>query len=442
MMVFVPQNSLPFEKIALQSRKDYHRRIDRIFEILTWLMAILVIVLARIFYKEDVEIAPALLLAFTIFLIGLIFYRILPKERIQGRVIYSFEDRSLLIGLSITITAAFLIFISGGITSPFFFFYFLIIIILTVVLPPSHLLVELFGATALILLTALLYSQASPRLLAGQLIPFFGIGIFTLWFSWIIKSHRDKLEKANRDLARLNELKSDFISLSFNQMRDPLTALRWFLHDRVLVGSDLGKTQRTFFYQTYEHILKIISLLNNLRDLAYVESGEKAEKTFSKVNIVKVIEDVYGGYKAIIEWKELDFVFHKSRKDVVIHNVSVEQISHVFQTLLFNAILYNHRKGEVVVRAEKNEKSVSVSVKDTGYGTREEEKDKVFSKFFRGEDAKRINPSGAGIGLYVAKKIIEGHGGKIWFESEHGKETTFHFMLPTQVDRNLPHHIY
>lgn len=432
-MALIPQNSLPLDEIALQSRKDYHHRIDRIFEILTWLMAILVLVLACLFYKKEVEVAPALFLAFTIFFIGLIFYRILPKEMIYGRVMYSFEDRSLLVGLAITITAAFLIFISGGITSPFFFLYFLIIIILAVVLPPSHLLVELFGATALILLTALLYNQASSKLLAGQLVPFFGIGIFTLWFSWIIKSHREKLEKANKDLARLNELKSDFISLTFNQMRDPLTALRWFIYDRVLIGSDLGKTQKTFFYQTYEHILKIISLLNNLRDLAYVESGEETEKIFSKVNVVKVIDDVYSGYKAIIEWRELDFVFHKPRKDIIVYNVYVEKISHVFQTLLFNAILYNHKNGEVVVEAEKNEKGVSVSVKDTGYGIREEEKDKIFNKFFRGEDTKRIDPSGAGIGLYVAKKIIEGYGGRIWFEGEHGKGATFHFTLPTPI---------
>ncbi|PJB16018.1 hypothetical protein CO116_02800, partial [Candidatus Falkowbacteria bacterium CG_4_9_14_3_um_filter_38_19] len=80
------------------------------------------------------------------------------------------------------------------------------------------------------------------------------------------------------------------------------------------------------------------------------------------------------------------------------------------------------------------EKAIEFSIKDTGVGILKNQQSRVFSKFFRGANAIRMETEGSGLGLYIAKNIIEAHGGKIWFESEEGKGTTFHFTLPMKEE--------
>lgn len=415
--------------VSLAAREEYQRKLDRIFEVLTWFVGLLIFVLAIFFYQEEIEAGPAFLLTLTIFALGFIFYRVLPRERFRGTAFYSFEDRGLLIGLSVTIAIGFLVFISGGLVSPFFFFYYLILIILTIILPPRHLLFELAGSVFLITLTALFFRQASLAFLGGRLTSFLIIGGFTLWLSHIIKENRERLERMTSELARLNELKSDFISLTFNQIRDPLTALRWFLHDTVLIGGDLTRVQKRFFYQTYDHILKVILLLNILRDLAMLESEEEMEAKISRVDVAKLIEDTHLSYKTSIEWRGINLQFKKPEEPMIIQGGATEQLSHVFHAVIANAIRYSRDGGTIRVRMEKKGREIQVSIEDIGIGIPEEEKGHIFEKFFRGKDAKYIDPSGAGIGLYTAKKIVEAHKGKIWFESEYGKGTTFHIVL-------------
>lgn len=421
------------EKEEATPQEQYQKRVDRIFEILTTFTAVLVFFISALFYRDEIDIIPTFFLVVTIIILTFIFYRILPQERHIGFVHYSFEDRSLLVNLSTTVVVGFLIFISGGLESPFFFLYFLLIVASAIILTPVYLLVELFEVSLLVLLTASLYDQTSFSLLFDTFAPLFTLSIFTLWFSNLLKVRGDALEKAYERLKRLNELKSDFFTLTFNQIKSPLTGLRWFLHDTVLVGTNLGESQKSFFFQTYEQILKMISLVNNLRDLVYIESGEEEELTFSKIDLTKVIDDVFSGYKTLISWREIQFIFSKPEGGVAIEGASLEQISHVFQTLISNAIFYNRKSGKIVVEIKQEPGLFHILVEDTGYGIRDEEKDRIFTKFFRGDDAKRIDPSGPGIGLFIAKKIVEWHGGKIWFDSEYQKGTTFHVVLPLRT---------
>jgi len=108
------------------------------------------------------------------------------------------------------------------------------------------------------------------------------------------------------------------------------------------------------------------------------------------------------------------------------------RIKLVLEILIENAIKYNVQNGEVRIKIDflKDQPFVSVSVEDTGIGMTEEDLKKLFQKFFRASSAMKVETSGLGLGLYLAKNIVEKHGGKIWAKSVLNRGSTFTFTLP------------
>ena len=100
--------------------------------------------------------------------------------------------------------------------------------------------------------------------------------------------------------------------------------------------------------------------------------------------------------------------------------------------MVINAVRYSKGKGSVTISLKKEGDSVLFSCKDAGIGVSQEEKDKIFSKYYRGQRGVALSPDGTGLGLFISKAIVEQSGGRIWYESEVDKGTTFYFTLPIQ----------
>jgi len=118
-------------------------------------------------------------------------------------------------------------------------------------------------------------------------------------------------------------------------------------------------------------------------------------------------------------------------------NIDSKQLSLALTDLLENAIRYNVANGEAIVKVDAmtGKPFLEVSIKDTGIGIPRESMEKLFTKFYRADNAMKSQTEGSGLGLYIAKSIINAHGGEIWAESELNRGTTIHFTLPT--DPNL-----
>jgi len=112
----------------------------------------------------------------------------------------------------------------------------------------------------------------------------------------------------------------------------------------------------------------------------------------------------------------------------------VEKMRLAVQNLLDNAIRYTSPGGWVTISLKHSKKEIEFSIKDSGVGVPKDQQKRVFSRFFRGTNVMRMETEGTGLGLYIVKNIIEAHGGKIWFESEEGKGTTFYFTLPIKQE--------
>jgi PAS domain S-box-containing protein len=228
----------------------------------------------------------------------------------------------------------------------------------------------------------------------------------------------------------IERMKTEFVSISAHQLRTPLSAIKWTL--KMFLDGDLGeltKEQREFLEKTYQSNERMINLINDLLNVTRIEEGRFLYKPVL-ADIVPICQSVIDSYKDEIEKRNLKFKFKKP-KELPKVRVDIEKISLAIQNLLENAIRYNKFGGEIEMVLKEKEREIEFSIKDTGIGIPKDQQNRVFTKFFRGSNAMKMETEGSGLGLFITKNIIEAHGGRIWFESEEGKGTTFYFTLPT-----------
>ncbi|MCP6719276.1 MAG: ATP-binding protein [Patescibacteria group bacterium] len=230
----------------------------------------------------------------------------------------------------------------------------------------------------------------------------------------------------------IEKLKTEFVSISAHQLRTPLSAIKWTL--RMLLDEDLGKInqeQRQFIEKTYQSNERMISLINDLLNVTRIEEGRYLYKP-ALTNISPILEFVINSYKDEVAKRKIKIEFKKTSQKIPKVLLDVEKMKLAFQNIIDNAIKYTTPGDKVTVTLNYDKKKVVVSIKDTGVGIPKDQQKRVFTKFFRGANVMKMETSGSGLGLFIAKNIIDSHSGKVWFESEEGKGTTFYFSLPVK----------
>lgn len=230
----------------------------------------------------------------------------------------------------------------------------------------------------------------------------------------------------------LRKIQSDFITIAAHQLRTPLSGLNWILD--VLSQNETGplnETQKDLLEKAKAALSESIETVEDLLNAAQIEEG-KFGFEFSLNDLEKIIETTLAKFKPIAEKNNIKLIFYRLKPPLNPIVIDPLRIKLVMEILIDNAIKYNVLNGEVRIKLEilKDRPFVMVSVEDTGIGISEEEKEKVFTKFFRSQKVVKKETLGTGLGLYLAKNIVERHGGKIWFKSEENRGTTFYFTLP------------
>ena len=240
-----------------------------------------------------------------------------------------------------------------------------------------------------------------------------------------------------RDITRekiVEKLKTEFVSIAAHQLRTPLSAIKWSL--KMVLDGDLGAIsleQRNFLEKTYQNNERMIRLINDLLNVTRIEEGRFLYDV-KECDIIKLIEDVVVLEKTAAEQKKVKIIFKKPKIKLIKARVDREKIFLVFQNLIENAVRYSLPGGKVEVALVKTKKrpEIEVIIKDQGIGIPDKEKNRVFSKFFRGSNAVKTETEGTGLGLYIAKNIVNAHKGKIWFESKKNKGSVFYVTLPVK----------
>jgi len=240
-----------------------------------------------------------------------------------------------------------------------------------------------------------------------------------------------KLDEANEKLKELDKRKSAFVANVSHEFRSPLTAIKESL-SIVLDGftGDINIKQKKILESGKKNLERLIRLVTNLLDLSKIEAG-KVQMKKEQFDIMPLMDEILTTYEGEISKKKSTL-----KKDVPQDIGSIwadrDKLSEVIINLLNNAIKYTPTKGNIAVKLEGGKEEVRFEISDTGPGIPKEDQDKIFDKFERITSEKQ---EGTGLGLPIAKDIVELHKGKIWIESEIGKGSKFIFTLPRNLRR-------
>lgn len=239
-----------------------------------------------------------------------------------------------------------------------------------------------------------------------------------------------RLETVSEKEKRVDRLRTEFLSLAAHQLRTPLVEVKWAL--QVLLDGERGNlsaTQKELLQKTYGSNEGMLLLINDLLDITKIEEG----KYLSNLSLMQ-IEDMGASlvelHKEEAGRQKVELGFQAPQKPLPQVLVDEEKIKLVLQSLVENAIHYTPPGGRVTVSFFSDTKEVGVSVQDTGVGIPKEEQGRIFEQFFRATNAKKLGTIGTGLGLYLAKNIVEAHGGRIWFVSQEHKGSDFRVALP------------
>ncbi|MGH7510173.1 MAG: ATP-binding protein [Gemmatimonadales bacterium] len=226
----------------------------------------------------------------------------------------------------------------------------------------------------------------------------------------------------------LERMKDDFVGTVSHELRTPLTAIKGFIE--LVAEGDAGPvtdTQREFLQIASRNSDRLGVLINDLIDMNLIES-RRLDIRLHPLELGSVLTDVAATFRVMAQTKGLVFRLNLAELPPVLGDSA--RLVQVFSNLVSNAIKYTPR-GEVGIQASPTEAGVEVVIYDTGIGLSREEQGQLFSRFFRGRSSVVAEAGGTGLGLVIAKAIVERHNGTINVESRPGEGSRFRVVLPT-----------
>jgi signal transduction histidine kinase len=230
-----------------------------------------------------------------------------------------------------------------------------------------------------------------------------------------------------RGLREGDLLKAEFITTVTHKFRTPLTYIKWASDN--LENADITVEERK---KQVEYIRsaneKLVELTNILTTASDAESTKAYSYSVKPADFSQTVQEVIDHLES--QFKIKNFKVIREIEPGLRARFDVSRIKFILQVLLENAIHYSDG-GIIMVKVKKAHKNVVCSVKDTGLGLSEEQISLLFSKFYRSDEARKLDTEGMGMGLFISARIMEKHNGRIWAESEgKGKGSTFHIALP------------
>ncbi|MFH1536561.1 MAG: ATP-binding protein [Patescibacteria group bacterium] len=259
------------------------------------------------------------------------------------------------------------------------------------------------------------------------------IGVFSETFNRMGRDINRTHEELKTELTKTKELdkqKSEFLSIAAHQLRTPMAGIKWVIN--MVHQGDMGKVtkeQKHFLSRALENSERMIRLINDLLDITSLEE-QKFQYKFEKCDLYQMIKTIIEENNEVIIKKKLDVGVKRTKELKTEIACDSKKLKIAIINLIENAIKYSSPKGHIDITVEESNKLLLIKIKDDGIGIPEKQKNYVFTKFFRGKNVMKVETEGSGLGLYLAKDIINKHDGNIWFESKEDMGTTFFVTLP------------
>lgn len=245
-----------------------------------------------------------------------------------------------------------------------------------------------------------------------------------------VNSATKELRASNKRLVELDATKDEFVSMASHQLRTPLTSIKGYL-SMVLEG-DVGKItpdQRQLLSEAFTSSERMVHLIGDFLNVSRLQTG-KFVIDRRETDLAAVVSQEVESMKQIAESHGMSVSYRKPSVFPLLY-IDDNKLRQVIMNFIDNAIYYSpDNRAPITVKLSVEDGEVVFRVIDKGMGVPAEVQKQLFGKFFRAENARKQRPDGTGIGLYLAKKVIDGHGGKLVFESVENKGSTFGFRLP------------
>lgn len=260
----------------------------------------------------------------------------------------------------------------------------------------------------------------------------------------------DGLAIANDSLRKLDNVKTEFISIASHQLRTPVTAIKGFI-SLILEGvyGELNKNVKNALEKVYISSERLVNLIEDLLNVSRIESGRMIF-SFENAGLDKILKELRDSFSLVAKTKKLYLKLELPRNKIPEIKMDTIKIRELISNFIDNALKYTEKGGvKIIVEIKENgavidergfvkplEKSpygkvVRITVSDTGIGVDKEEIPNLFKKFSRGKEVSRLHVGGTGLGLFVGKSIIDAHHGETWVESEGiGKGSKFIIEMP------------
>jgi len=277
----------------------------------------------------------------------------------------------------------------------------------------------------IIILSSLLTYAIGNRYIEDPLL----VALLVIIISVVLLIIASTITRNFETLAETNRMKSEFVSIVSHQLRSPLSNLKWVIE--ILMSGKVcpvAEEQIEYIQILRENSKRMDELVSDLLTVSRIEQNRlplQEEKTSLKKLVVKIINETEILAKA--SNVEIEFSFDDEMPEIVF---DPSQVKLAIANLVENAVRYAKTKGLVKVRLKKQKNNLCLEVEDNGVGIPEKDQKYIFQKFFRSENAKKHQTEGSGLGLYIAKSIIEKSGGKMGFYSKENKGSTFWLTLP------------
>lgn len=237
-----------------------------------------------------------------------------------------------------------------------------------------------------------------------------------------------KLKRSNEKLKEMDETKDEFISMASHQLRTPLTSVKGYLS--MVLDGDAGKVssaQKELLNQAFVSSQRMVYLIADLLNVSRLKTGKFIIEQVP-TNLAEMVESEIAQLKEVAKGRKLSLEFDKP-KDFPVLMIDETKTRQVVMNFVDNAIYYTPADGNIKIELKTDRHSVYFMVKDDGMGVPKEDQAHLFSKFYRAKNAQKARPDGTGLGLFMAKKVINDQGGCILFESTEGKGSTFGFKF-------------
>jgi len=237
-----------------------------------------------------------------------------------------------------------------------------------------------------------------------------------------------------RDITRDREIaqaKNDFVSVVAHELRTPMTSIKGYT-DLILQGAlgEVNDEQRHFLKIVKANVDRLSELVGDLLDTARIEAG-RIRLEIEPIQVTSIVGEVCDSLAETIRERGLELAI-EADPDVPTVQADRNRLIQILMNLLSNAYRYTPSGGSITVSVRLTDDAVLVAVTDTGIGIAPEDQERIFERFHRVDHELVNRQTGTGLGLPIARSLVELHGGRLWLESEFGVGSTFCFTLPIQ----------